>query len=209
MQCTKLSERSIRLRWWIEAWQEFQHLYMPGVAMLRACSNHEAGGTPIIVTTMELTLPSQSIHHVHCDARLIKDEWKLRIACASDLLHELQCFLLIRRHLYRSKLQYGTGQRHHTRSVVLIKNVQEKVDRAVGRYRAMRRQLVILAGHLNQVGWDDKFQLLQDEDIRAPDEEDPSNVSEGRRTLTWIWRSGSVSRSDSAAQEGMRHILFL
>ena len=73
----------------------------------------------------------------------------------------------------------------------------------------MRRQLVILAGHLNQVGWDDKFQLLQDEDICAPDEEDPSNVSEGRRTLTWIWRSSSVSRSDSAAQEGMHRIPFL
>ena len=99
-QRTKLSERSIRLRRQIEAWQEFQHLYMPGVAMLRACSNHEAGGTPIIATTMELTLPSQSIHRVHCDARLIKDEWKLRIARTSDLLHELQRFLLIRRHLY-------------------------------------------------------------------------------------------------------------
>ena len=99
-QWTKLSDRSIRLQQRIEAWQEFQHMYMPGVAMLCACSDHEPGRTPVVATTMELMLPSQSIHCTQCDAMLIEDEWKLCVARASDLLHEVQQFLLIQHQLY-------------------------------------------------------------------------------------------------------------
>lgn len=151
---------------------------MPNVAILRARSDREVGGTPVSAADMELILPSQVIHPAHCDAGLIEDEWKLRVTQASDILHELQRLLLIWHQLYRSKQNYGTGQWHHTRSITLIKNIQEKVDRAVQRYRAMRVSLVILADHLTKVGWDDVLQPLVDEDIRAPDEED--SISEGR-----------------------------
>ena len=65
----------------------------------------------------------------------------------------------------------------------------------------MHGQLAILASHLNNIGWEDTLQPLQDEDIHAPDEEE-SNVGEGQCTLTWIWRTGAIGRSDSAAQEG-------
>ncbi|KAM6489208.1 hypothetical protein JOM56_015378 [Amanita muscaria] len=200
----KISEWSIRLQRRIEAWQEFQNLYMPGVAILRARSDQEAGGIPVTATNMDLMLPSQAlqVHHILCNTQLIEDEWELRLAQASDILHELQRLLLIRRQLYRSKQQYGTGQRHHTRSIVLIKNVQEKLDRAVERYRETHVKLVILSNHLTKVGWDDTLQPLQDEDIRAPDEDD--SISEGRRMLTWIWRTRSVGKSDSAAQEVLR-----
>ncbi|KAM6491179.1 hypothetical protein JOM56_013418 [Amanita muscaria] len=186
LQRVKISERLIRLRRRIEAWQEFQQLYMPAVAMLRARSDRELGSTPVSATDMdsELMLPSQVLPHVHCDARLIEIEWELRVAQATDILHQLQRLLLIRRQLYRSKQQYGTGQRHHTRSISSIKVVQEKVDRAVERYRATPNH------------------LTKDEDIRAPDEED--SASEGRRSFTWIWRTGSVGNSDSAAREVLR-----
>ena len=174
---------------------------MPAVAILRARSDQEVGGMPVIATEMDLMLPSKIIHRMSCDTKLVECEWKLRVAQASDILHELQRLLLVRRQLYKSKEQYGTGQRHHTRSVGLIKNVQEKVDRAVERYRATRIYLTTLAKYLTKVGWEDTIRPLLDEDIRAPDEGDSS--SEGRRTFTWIWRTGSVSSgNDSAAQEG-------
>ncbi|KAM6503686.1 hypothetical protein JOM56_000629 [Amanita muscaria] len=195
LQHATLSERSIRLRRRIEAWQDIQNLYMPGIAMLRVRFDQEPMGrtVPITASDIELMLPSHilaGLHHIHCDTRLIEIEWELRVAQASDILHELQRLLLIRR------------QRHHTRSIASIKTVQEKVDRAVKRYRETRLNLVILANSLTKVGWDDTLQPLQDKDVRAPDEED--SISEGRRTFTWIWRTGSVGKNDSAAQEVLR-----
>ncbi|KAM6497177.1 hypothetical protein JOM56_007650, partial [Amanita muscaria] len=192
LQRARISERLVRLRWRIEAWQEFQHLYMPAVALLRARSDQEVGGTPITATAMDLMLPSKVILYVNCDIKLIEHEWELRMAQASDTLHELQRLLLVRRQLYKLKEQYGTGQRHHTCSVGLIKNVQEKVNQAVERYRTTRVHLTSLANYLSKSGWEDTIRPLVDEDIRAPDEED--SPSEGRRTFTWIWRTGSVGR---------------
>lgn len=203
IQRAKVSERLTRLRRRIEAWQEFQHLYMPGVAMLRARSDLETSNTPLIATVIDLMLPSRAIHLINCDTKLIEYEWNLRMAQASDILHELQRLLLIRRQLYRSKEQYGHGQRHHTRSVNLIKNVQEKVDQTVEKYRATRENLVTLASYLTKAGWDDIIRPLNDEDIRAPDEEEAA-LGEGRRTFTWIWRTGSVSvgTGSDETQEG-------
>ena len=200
LQRVRITEHLARLRRRIEAWQVFQHLYMPAVAILRARSDQEAGRAPVIATEMDLMLPSKIIHRISCDTKLVEHEWKLRVAQASDILHELQRLLLVRRQLYKSKEQYGTGQRHHTRSVGLIKSIQEKVDWAVERYRATRGYLITLGKYLTKVGWEDNLRPLLDEDICAPDEED--SASEGCRSFTWIWRTGSVSGNDSVAQEG-------
>ena len=135
------------------------------------------------------------------DTKLIEHEWDLRMAQASDSLHELQRLLLVRRQLYKSKEKYGHGQRHHTRSVALVKTVQDKLDQAVDRYRGTRVNLVTLAGYLTKVGWDKTIRPLLDEDLRAPDEDD-SGLGEGQRTLTWIWRTGSVAGSISETREG-------
>ncbi|KIL56974.1 hypothetical protein M378DRAFT_88521, partial [Amanita muscaria Koide BX008] len=70
------------------------------------------------------------------------------------------------------------------------------------RYRTTRVHLMSLANYLHKAGWDDTIRPLLDGDIRAPDEED--SPSEGRRTFTWIWKAGSVGRSDSIAQEVLR-----
>ena len=111
--------------------------------MLRA--RIEDASSQVQVIDIDMMLPSQVLTRITCDKKLIDYEWKLRYAQAAEALHELQQSLLVRRQLYKSKEQYGTGQRHHTRSVTLIKTVQTKVDRAVDRYRLTRTRLTSLA----------------------------------------------------------------
>lgn len=199
LQRARIIERSTRLRRRIEAWQEFQYLYMPAVAMLRNHADRE-DEAPVVTTDMDLMLPSQVLGRVTCDVKLSEYEWNLRYAQASDSLHELQRLLLMRRQLFKSKEKYGSGQRHHTRSVTLIGNVQTKVDRAVNKYRISRLRLTCLAKSLKKEGWENQFRPLLDEDVRALEEDD--NIGEGRRTFTWIWRTGSVGDSEGAVREG-------
>lgn len=175
--------------------------------MLRQTHVGEEDTSPgVQATDMDLLLPSQILGRITCDSKLIEFEWKLRYAQASDALHELQRLLLVRRQLYKSKEQYGIGQRHHTRSVTLIKNVQTKIDRAVEKYRLTRIRLMSLGKVLGKVGWENNMRPLLDEDIRALEEDD--GVSEGRRTFTWIWRTGSVGDSEGSARESKRHAFF-
>lgn len=168
--------------------------------MLRNRTDREDEASTV-ANDIDLMLPSQALdRRVTCEVKLIEYEWDLRYAQASDSLHELQRLLLIRRQLYKSKEKYGSGQRHHTRSVTLIENVQTKLDRVVNKYRMTRLRLTCLANALAKVGWESRFRPLLDEDIRALEEDD--GISEGRRTFTWIWRTGSVGDSEGAVREG-------
>ena len=110
LQHVRILECLVHLQWQIEAWQDFQHIYMPCVAILHTCSDQEAGGTPIIAMEINLMLPSKVIHCMSCDTKLIEYEWELCMAQTSDILHELQQLLLVRWQLYKLKEQYGSGQ---------------------------------------------------------------------------------------------------
>jgi hypothetical protein len=81
-----------------------------------------------------------------------------------------------------------------------------KNNRAVEKYRLTRIRLTSLAKVLKKVGWEKNMRPLLDEDVRALEEEDGG--SEGHRTFTWIWRTGSVGDSEGSARESKGHSFF-
>ena len=83
--------------------------------------------------------------------------------------------------------------------------LNEKINFSVKRYRDTQVLLELLARKRLKVGWEDQLRPLADEDIR-PLEEGDAYSSEGRRTLSWIWRiQGTIIREEST-QEGI-HII--
>ncbi|KAM6490384.1 hypothetical protein JOM56_014148, partial [Amanita muscaria] len=185
-QRADILERGNRLRRKFDAWCDIQHLYMPGVASLRAKEDHEGGGNSFDTSALELYLPSEIIGKASCEMNLFEYEWRLRFAQAHDALNTIRRLLILRSRLHRSKERFARGQFHNTRSVVVLNRLNSRIDYSVKQYRTTRIRLQRLAEKLLKVGWDQSLRVLQDEDIRPLDEDD--GRSEGRRVLSWIWR---------------------
>lgn len=209
LQRTKIMQRANSLQRRIEAWSEIQHLYMPGAAVLRRRADQEGGGDLVEPADIDLLLPSEVIGRVACDRRLQRYEWRLRQAQAHDLLHDIRRHLLIRTQLYKSKDLHSRGQRHQTKSITALNSIQSRVDDGVARYRQTRRALVNLAGVLLETSWENTLRPLADEDVRGLDVGQDEETSEGRRVLSWIWRTegvgdGGAEDSTSGMQEGTK-----
>lgn len=174
---------------------------MPGVALLRAKEDKEGGGTALDATSINLFLPSQIVGCADCNQILFEFEWRLRFAQAHDTLNEIRRLLVVRSRLHRSKQRFARGQAHNTRSMSVLNRLNEKINFSVKRYRDTRVLLERLARRLLKVGWEDQLRPLADEDVR-PLEEGDSHSSEGRRTLSWIWRIQGTIIKEEATQEG-------
>lgn len=181
---------------------EVQLLYMPTVSRLRVAADRQGGGDPIEVYNIDLMLPSAVGSRIKVDRKLLKYEWRLRYAQAHDNLHQMRRHLLLRTHMFRFKDRYGHGQQHHTRSLGAIKLLQAKIDVDVTRYRKNHAALDQLAATLRQVGWQEILRPLRDSDIRALTAAEQEGTSEGRRSMSWIWRAEGAGEGDQAMQEG-------
>lgn len=148
-------------------------------------------------------MPSAVHERVRCPRRLLNCEWRLRYARAFHYLDELRGLLLIRSYLYKDKDRQVTGQRLLTRSRSIIGGISAKVNTTVARYRLTRAALAKLAPPLLQLTWDNELRELADTDVVGLSWMDAEG-SEGRRSLTWIWRiHGSVSGDmDERSREG-------
>ncbi|KAM6504122.1 hypothetical protein JOM56_001065 [Amanita muscaria] len=202
-QSAAILERANRLRRKIDAWSEIQHLYMPGVALLRAKEDKEGGGKALDATSINLYLPSQIIGHVNCDQPFFDFKWRLRFAQSHDALNELRRLLVVRSRLHRSKQRFVRGQFHNTRSLSVLNHVNQRISFSVKRYRDTQVLLQRLAQKVLMVGWEEQLRPLHDEDIRPLDEGD-SHSTEGRRTLSWIWRIQGTIIKEEATQEALR-----
>lgn len=152
-----------------------------------------------------LLLPSSIGKHLPCDLKLQEIEWRLRYAQACDALEDLRRHLCIRTHLYQFKDRFVRGQRPNTRARVIVNSVEHKVRTSAARYRTAHGALCMLAPFLDKTGWENIVRQLDDVDIR-PMTEGEDGETEGRRSLSWIWRTGSLMSDASnpeQLQEGM------
>ncbi|KIL55458.1 hypothetical protein M378DRAFT_90872, partial [Amanita muscaria Koide BX008] len=199
-QRADMLERGNRLRRKYDAWCDIQHLYMPGVASLRAKADQEGGGDAFDASVLELYLPSEIIDRTDCKLKFFEFEWRLRFAQAHDALNSIRRLLILRSRLHHSKERFSRGQFHNTRSVAVLNRLNGRIDYSVKKYRMMHVRLQRLAEKLLKVGWEQSLQLLQDEDIRPLDEDE--GRSEGRRVLSWIWRIQGTGNSEETTQAG-------
>lgn len=203
LQQAKVLERQNTLTRKLEAWFSLQYLYMPHVALLRrAQGSLELSETT--AHTQKLCLPSDLPPYLPCDPCLVHYEWRLRYAQAFEILDDLRNHLRLRTSLRSLSNRFARGVRHKTRARSVIDSAQQAIDVDTKRYQNTRAALVSLASRLpNTAGWDIHLQPLLDSDIREL-QEAADGVSEGRRTLSWIWRVPGVGGPDDSdgIQEG-------
>ncbi|KAH7905933.1 hypothetical protein BJ138DRAFT_1017003 [Hygrophoropsis aurantiaca] len=202
IQRTKVQQGLNSLQRKIDLWASVQLLYMPIVAVHRA----KAASTSLAKVEpqkFKLWLPSELAPTDVCDVRLRDYEWRLRYAQAHDALNQTRQFLRLRSHLYNFKDRNVRGQRPNTRANTVIDNVDAKVMVCAKRYQNARIALQTLSKVLGKVGWETVLKDLTKDDLKAMrdlfDDE-----TEGRKKLSWIWRTPASANRQVAVQRSVR-----
>jgi hypothetical protein len=186
-QRTRIQEHKNALQRKIDSWCAIQELYIPALGRLRRSFDLSHGDQP---QDIELWLPSAISGKITCEYRLYEFEWDLRVAQANDSLSELRQSLQLRSHLYKYKDRFTAGQRANTRANTCISRVQRQIKASVTRYRISHKALLSLSALLNKDdSWKIHLPKLYDGDVRAMTVGEEGET-EGRRTLSWIWRRG-------------------
>ncbi len=201
IQRAKLQERQNVLRRRVDAWTGIQQLYMPGVSThrLRLLSQVADCYLPY---NIPLLLPSTAASMIPCAPSLLFQEWRLRCAQAFDSLSDLRGHIEMRTHLYKFKNRFARGQRANTRAQTIIKQVDAKVDADAERYRAAYTAVESLRPRVGSLEWQDHLRPLRQADIRHVTEGEEGE-SEGRRSISWIWRATAAPLASGDALGGV------
>ncbi|EMD32481.1 hypothetical protein CERSUDRAFT_58620 [Gelatoporia subvermispora B] len=186
----------------LDAWAQFQETLMPSAVTLR----EREKSRPTSPEHACLYMPSEIPTDVECSTDLLEFEWRLRYAQASETLDDLRQHLRLRSSLCKLKDRFSRGVRTVTRALAIVANVEQRIKSDGQRYRAARTALMALAARLpDKEGWDAHLKALLDQDVREM-HVDLDGVSEGRRTLSWIWCMPGLSNADDSAgtQEALR-----
>jgi hypothetical protein len=209
-QRAKILEQKNTLLRKLDSWFAIQERYVPGLAILRRQSDGPGEDRP---QDIPLWLPSAISGKFPCDHRLYSFEWELQYAQANDALNDLRQNLQLRSHLYQYKDRFSIGQQANTWANATISRVQSYITASASRYRVARKALTSLAVQLNTGdSWKVTMPDLRDEDIRAMTVGEDGE-SEGRRTLSWIWKRGGALVSESNGDDlheckGSLHLLL-
>lgn len=189
------------LRRRIDAWTEIQQLYMPGISTyrIRLLAQVEDSYLP---HKIPLLLPSTAASFIPCAPSILVQEWRLRCAQAFDSLSDLRGHIEMRTHLFKFKDRFARGQRANTRAQTIIKQVDAKIDTDAERYRAAYAAIQSLRPRVGSTEWQDHLRPLQKADIRHVTEGDEGE-SEGRRTISWIWRATAAPPSSGDTPGGV------
>ncbi len=218
---TELTRKRNVLRRRIDKWKEIQDVYMPSITkhLTQSVSPDDEDQfferPEAIPLYLPSTLPSDLISTI--PSRFVDIEKCLRVAQADDSLNDLRKFLRVTMGLWDYKrTQIGSSQRNGTRTYASITTYREKVNRCASRYRAAREALSVLDPGGT---WATRLQELKTADIRPPIRDmekipkpkgarrahnttgkDPE-VSEGRRTLSWIWLAPQLRGASSGVDD--------
>lgn len=215
-QLTDVIDRSNKLRRRIAAWFDIQAAYMPEAAAERAAMviADISGVAGVSAPNIPLCLPSaiaqrptpSNPNPPSKTARYLRRyEWKLREGQAYDCLQAIRHNLRLHTHLFLYKKTYSRGVKQNTRSNEAMNSARAKADHAAAKYRRAREALVVLAPGLEAnlpLGWARKLKHLTTDDVKGLAQgADEIIESEGRREVSWIWRTAGVLSTDVSAEE--------
>lgn len=160
------------------------------------------GGDPVVAMDLDLLMPSRTIGLVSCTTSILECEWSLRYAQAHDTLHDIRHLLLLRSRMYKSKDRFSRGQKHQTRSVGLLANVQFRIDDNAAKYRDIYDRLLRLSDKLRKVGWQNDLRQLEDSDLKGLSKDGPTG--EGFVAISWIWQVVNTEGGNDFVGEGMQ-----
>lgn len=202
---TELVEKRTALRRRLAGVRAIQAIYMPCVPALIAGHTQSllAARRPADAIEDEpLFLPSGVGDDAldACEAGLADIENKLRDGQLRDSLDKLRVQLHIKARLINFKARNARRQMACTRSNHKIHENEKKIKEYGAKYRAARQAKLALVG---QGDWEHEWRELKAGDDRCMQEDDPTAsrcVSEGRRTISWIWlASGDRRHGEEAA----------
>ncbi|KAG1897430.1 uncharacterized protein F5891DRAFT_1129906 [Suillus fuscotomentosus] len=185
-QRVTITNRTNMLQRRIDSWTRIQELYMPIVSALRLSADSNASTTEAVLKPQHCPLyfPSAIDAPLHCDQRLLEQEWELWHAQAHDALNEICSHLRLRSHMYKFKDKNLCGQAASTRAQNLIARVEAKKDAGVDKY----------SGCLDKVGWGETLQPLRNKDVRQMGDF-MGRHTQGTGTISWIWLATDVDTS--------------
>ncbi|RDX40319.1 hypothetical protein OH76DRAFT_1459536 [Lentinus brumalis] len=206
-----LFERRTALRRRVQKFRAIQGVYMPRAIMLLEAD--PACRTDIErIEEVRLGLPSEissSRRDAVCTPRLQEIEARLREGQCRDALQNVRNKLHTLSHLYLYKKTHVRHQGASTRARSEISAQDVRKGRAVAKYRRARRAKLALSG---RGAWEVELRVLEDEDVRGIHDDDPATAkkrkrhgeqltpAEGRRILSWIWRSGDVEDAGESGE---------
>ncbi|OJA19041.1 hypothetical protein AZE42_13594, partial [Rhizopogon vesiculosus] len=181
----KLLQRANALQQRINAWAKVQLLYMPSVSILHACYDTAEAIAP---EEYPLWLPSSLGPSVSIESELYQYEWQLCCAQARDALHAI-C------------------QGANTRARNAVSSIQAKIDAARVRYNAACNAIINIAPHVNNIGWQVEFHLLDTNDVRSMSDL-LDGETQGTKSISWIWkmRGAATSEEDRKGSLEAMHI---
>ena len=155
-----------------------------------------------------LWLPSQIGTQIPFNARLAELEWELQYSQAHDALNSLRKNLQMRAHLLKFKNRFVRGQSANTGARNVIATIQARMDASGEGYRAAHTALSLLGALLGKLDWRTRFLPLTDAYKHEHTETEPG-MSEGKRKLSWIWKTTNVtgSATDMEKNEELRDSL--
>ncbi|KAJ6503653.1 hypothetical protein C8R45DRAFT_818086 [Mycena sanguinolenta] len=175
-----MTERTSKLRRKIFAWIEVQQKFFPALANVRAREDEArarvADGQPVpgvSVSEISLWLPSTMVAsktvkvEVAMHSGVCMYEYRLRVAQASEALHDVRRLLLVRTHLYKQKDVHSRGVRANMRSSDKIAALNDQIKRGARTYRAARAALVVLGPEVNRREWENTLLVLEEDDVRG------------------------------------------
>ncbi|TFK81406.1 hypothetical protein K466DRAFT_502162 [Polyporus arcularius HHB13444] len=204
-----LFERRTALRRRMQKFRDLQAIYMPRAVALLAEDPSCRTDTELI-ETVRLGLPSEispSRRDAVCSCRLQEIEARLRESQCRDALQNIRNKLHTLDHLYLYKKTQVRHQGPNTRARGEITTQDVRKGRAVTKYRLAHRAKFALSGHGD---WEKELRVLNDEDVRGIQDDDPETEkkkrkrsrsdkeipAEGRRKISWIWRSSDLDDSE-------------
>jgi len=116
------------------------------------------------------------------------------LRAGTEALGELRHHLQVHAYLFKFKDRFVQGQGANTRACNAISGVQAWMDGAAEEYRNAFDALQSLEPILLKFGWREELLPLMPEDIRDLSE-GKRGESEGRRSISWIWQTGSLGSS--------------
>ncbi|KAJ7243627.1 hypothetical protein B0H12DRAFT_1022985, partial [Mycena haematopus] len=216
-------ERTSKLRRKIFAWTDIQHKFFPALGNVRA--REDEARARVQVPDIALWLPSAVAMaggrvktEVGIRSGAYLHEYRLRVAQATQALHDVRRLLLVRTHLYKLKDTHSRGVRANMRSLDKIAALNDQIKRVARAYRAARVALVSLGKEVKHNEWERTLLPLAEDDVRGLPQttfHDPERKSKKKRRkkakmdrpLSWIWATRGEDwdpGSDVAMNEAVR-----
>ncbi|KAK0491756.1 hypothetical protein EDD18DRAFT_1109505 [Armillaria luteobubalina] len=202
LQRAQVLEKSNHLHRRIESWFIIQEVHMPMVRGLRI-QDDKGNGPSLPAYSLPLYLPSSILSAHTCEKVLTWAEFRLRVAQGYDLLHTIHSQLLSLSKAYKDGDTNILMQKERLKCHKITRDLNTCITQAKQYYHDVRKRLLVLSEVLRERSWQAQLRILEDSDVRRISD-DEMGISEGNRTMSWIWYSAHLGDVPGGVEECLR-----